>query len=383
MDKKIIFMTSIPFMKQHITDMYITEIGEKYLTDMWDLSPLYECKDVVENIFSDVKKIQTIDEFEVALEKEVKAHEIVVITNILNAYLGRIIGNLQKWSIPIVCINKESFNTWLFEKGTFRYRKYFRRKAQLQALAIHFPLTRYILNMRQFGKYKYDYLLASQNYYKMQSHNFIKIHHIKYDEFLMASNATRTIEGKYLLFIDAGPSTHPAFINRINTLDHNNYLRRINNYFEFIEKETGLPIVISAHPKSKYNKDDFGGRNIYIGRTAELIHYSEGVLSHYSTSLVNAALEYKPIQIIYYQKMLKSSFRGSAIMGLEFADLTGADICDMESPHSIVFRVPDKKYDHFLEEHICSKQDKNKDNATLVCEAMNYIFKHKSSMRDV
>ncbi len=374
MERKVIFTTSIPFMKQHITDMYIREIGEKYAVELWDLSQLYGCKDEVENTFSDTIKISTIEEFDVALKHESKQYEIVIITNILNSYLGRIIDCVHNYNIPIVCINKESFNTWLFEQGVFRYRKYFRWKARLQAFALHFPVTKQFLNMRQFGKYKYDYLLASQNYYKMQSKHFIKIHHIKYDEYLTAINTRREIGEKYILFVDAGPSSHPAFCDRHNSLNHNDYLMRINDYLDYIENTTGLSVVISAHPKSMYESGDFGKRKIYCGNTSELIHYSEGVISHYSTSLVNAVLERKPIQVIFYDEMFVSAFRGSIIMGLEFATLCGADICDMNSPHGWEMNFDTDLYNAFLNKHICSKEAMDKSNATLIGESLETIF---------
>lgn len=374
MEKKVIFATSIPFMKQHITDMYIHEIGEKYIVEMWDLSQLFGCKDEVDNTFSDTKTFSTINELDMALGQESKQYEIIIVTNILNSYLGKIIGVIHKLNIPIVCINKESFNTWLFEQGTFKYRKYFHWKARLQAFALRFPITRYLLNKRQFGKYQYDYLLASQNYYKMQAKHFIKIHHIKYDEYLTAVKTEKGIKGKYILFVDAGPSSHPAFCNRHNSLDHNDYLKRINEYLDYIEETTGLPVIISAHPKSSYKDGDFMNRRIYCGNTAELIHYSEGVVSHYSTSLVNAVLEGKPIQVIFYDNMFTSAFRGSIIMGLELADLCGADICDMKKPHKWDMAYNNVLYRKFIERHVCSMEFMDKSNAVLIRESLGRIF---------
>lgn len=367
-------------MKQHITDMYVQEIGEKYIVEMWDLSQLYGCKDKVDNTFSDTKKIAVPDEFDAALKEEINQYKVIIITNILNAYLGKIIDYIYKYNIPIVCINKESFNTWLFEQGTFKYRKYFHWKARMQAFALRLPFTKYILNKRQFGKYQYDYLLASQNYYKMQSKHFIKIHHIKYDEYLMADTTEREIKEQYILFVDAGPSCHPAFCNRYNSLDHRNYLKRINEFLDYTEQTTGLSVVISVHPKSLYKNEDFGGRKVYCGNTPELIHYSEGVISHYSTSLVNAVLERKPIQVIYYEDMFVSAFRGSIIMGLEFAELCGADICDMVAPHKWTMIYDNDLYNKFLNQHICNKEAMNKSNTVLIREALERIFEKDLSL---
>ena len=89
------------------------------------------------------------------------------------------------------------------------------------------------------------------------------------------------------------------------------------------EKKYNTNIIISAHPTSEYNTDQFNGRKIYRLKTAELISNAKYVLSHHSTAVSYAVLNYKPIifltindwegeyedyAIKEFSKSLKSSF---------------------------------------------------------------------------
>ena len=65
------------------------------------------------------------------------------------------------------------------------------------------------------------------------------------------------------------------------------------------ELEFNLKVIIAAHPKSKYSKDVFGGREIYYDRTPELSINSKFIIAHHSTAISYAVLGYKPIIFIY------------------------------------------------------------------------------------
>ena len=360
-------------MKQHLIDMYINDISKNFAAELWDLSSVYECKDSVQNKNNDTIKINTISEFANRLDSVQKGNDVIIVTNILNLNLKIIYDLIKKRAIPIVCINKESFNLWLFERGAIRYISHYRFKAALQALAIFFPITRMIIHKKQVGRYKYDYLLAPKNYFPAQCDKFIKIHHIKYDETMASQSYQRVIPYNYILFIDSGPSSHPAFVNKYNSLDHQEYIKKMNAFFDIVEKNTGSRIVVSLHPKSNYKETDFNGRDMIVGKTADLIHFCEYAIGHYSTSFVNVVLEKKPLQVVYYNEMFKSSFRGSAVMGLEFAKLCDASICNMEKTKIPVIGYKEKKYETFLENHVLNLDAIEHTNADQICQALHQI----------
>lgn len=377
MADKILFLTNIPFMKHHYRDMYVEEISKKYLVDLWDLSVLYNSSYLQQGIsdFNDAKKIDTITSFENSIKETISRYVPIVITNILNRNLGKIYSILKKYNIPIVCINKESFATSLEYRGKIHYLRYFDLRSQLSSIGHSLPIVSTILEKRVLGRYRYDYLIGGHNYFPVQSKRFLKIHQIKYDEYLKASLSENIIKKKYILYIGSAPSSHPAYIGKPNTLNHKEYLQTLNTYLRKVEEDTGLEVVISGHPKGSYNEEEFGNRRIIIGNTAELIHYSEGVICHFSTSLVNAVLEYKPIQIIYSSTILRSSFANTMVSGLELGRICKADICDLSNFHKWDMKMNKRAYDKFLENEIVNTEYPDKNNAELI---RNYLEEIKN-----
>ena len=375
METKIIFLTNIPFMKHHYRDMYVEEISKKYIVDLWDLSILYNSSYIQQGIsdFNEAKKIDTITSFENLIKETLSSYVPIVITNILNRNLGKVYNILKKYNIPIVCINKESFATSLEYRGKIHYLRYFDLRSQLSSIGHSLPIVSTILEKRTLGKFQYDYLIGGHNYFPVQSKRFLKIHQIKYDEYLKASLSEDIIKKKYILYIGSAPSSHPAYIGKPNTLNHKEYLKTLNTYLRKVEEDTGLEVVISGHPKGSYNEEEFGNRQILIGNTAELIHYSEGVICHFSTSLVNAVLEYKPMQIIYNSTILRSSFANTMVSGLELGRICKADICDLNNYHKWEMKMNKSAYNKFLEDEIINTEHPDKNNAELIRQYLEEI----------
>ena len=66
----------------------------------------------------------------------------------------------------------------------------------------------------------------------------------------------------------------------------NKFLNDLNKFFDLIEKNTNLKVIISCSKKhKKYNNKIFGNRKIFYGKTFELISKSRLVLGHCSEAL--------------------------------------------------------------------------------------------------
>ena len=79
-------------------------------------------------------------------------------------------------------------------------------------------------------------------------------------------------------------------------------------FFDWLERDYGVRIVIAAHPKSLYDRhpDYFGGRPALRGKTAELVRKSGFVLTHGSTALNFAVLFNKPLLFITTYRLQQS-----------------------------------------------------------------------------
>lgn len=100
------------------------------------------------------------------------------------------------------------------------------------------------------------------------------------------------------VFLDEAATHHSDFaILGIEPAVAEAYFAGMNRFFDFIEKNIGLTVVIAAHPRSNYESmpDVFGGRAVIKGKTVELVARSKLVVMHMSTSLSFAVLFEKPV----------------------------------------------------------------------------------------
>jgi hypothetical protein len=103
------------------------------------------------------------------------------------------------------------------------------------------------------------------------------------------------------VFIDEAATHHSDFsLFGIKPAESKSYFLKMNQFFEFVEMNTGLKVVIAAHPRSNYESmpDVFAGRDVIKGKTIELVSKSKLVLMHMSTALSYAVLFKKPVTFI-------------------------------------------------------------------------------------
>lgn len=364
-------MTKVQFMWNHVQDLYVAPISKCYPTELWDLSKIYNVKE--ETVLSNIKVVLSLGQLDKELEKQRNNYKLCVVTNIQYSDLGVIYNILKKNNVTIVGIVKDTIGTSLLQRGRLRFFKYLDLRGKCFAI---FPSIQQKLREIKYGKNQFDYCMACANYYPSQAKHFLKIHQIKYDEYLRAKESENIIKNNYILFVDAGPTVHPMYLNKNNSLSHELYLKKMCSYFDRIESNTNCEVVISGHPKGQYTEKEWNGRKIFYGKTADLIHYSEGVISHYSTSLINSILEYKPTQIVYSDELLRSSFMESMITGLELGHLCKMDICNLDSTHKWDMTVNKNAYDKYLSEEIINEQFKDKSNGEIICDYLDKILQN-------
>lgn len=124
----------------------------------------------------------------------------------------------------------------------------------------------------------------------------------------VVSDPSRVVEGDYILFLDEYLPLHPDFeMFGVATIPVEPYYAQLNRFFTQVEQQTGLRVVVAAHPKAmRYQEEDFfEGRSVYFGQTAPLVKDASYVLSHGSTSLGYAAMFGKPAAVLLSQSIKK------------------------------------------------------------------------------
>lgn len=130
-------------------------------------------------------------------------------------------------------------------------------------------------------------------------------HSYDYDDYLLVNKNTKNNLGNFTkknfaVFIDS-PSPlikHDALIPGISSpLTSSIYFPSLCSFFDQVEKNLNLEIVIASHPKSNHVKRPmyFGKRRVFKNMTIELIKKSKLVINRNSTAVNFAILYFKPL----------------------------------------------------------------------------------------
>lgn len=163
--------------------------------------------------------------------------------------------------------------------------------------------------------------------------NIIDAHALDYDRFLEEEQTSekRIIEGDYMVFLDEFGPYHPDNLSIFREPDVNmdTYYTDMNNFFNLLEADLGIQVVIAAHPRSNYDKmeNPFGGRKIIFANTIRLVKYAQIVLIHASTAVNFAVLYFKPLCFlsssdysIHYLHMIDSMAKNLSKKVIDISD---------------------------------------------------------------
>ena len=116
----------------------------------------------------------------------------------------------------------------------------------------------------------------------------VKVNSDDYDNYLKLRNCDSILDHEYILFLDEYLPLHPdAKLFDIKNIKPEEYYPELNQYFDRVEKQFNLPVVVAAHPKAnRYKKEDFfNGRKVIFGKTAQLSKHAHFVIAHDTTSI--------------------------------------------------------------------------------------------------
>lgn len=371
---KILFVTSSSLHKMHIIDMYINEISEKYETEIWDVSPIFHNKGKIE--FPDILRVNTLFELSELLDKEIRRNRLIVITNILIYDLHIVYNIFHCRGIPIISIDKESMIFWMKDNYGKKHPELLTTEDKRRIRFKSVPILRKAYSYLEYQHVKFDYILGAYNYFPDACKNFFQIHSLKYDEYIKTKEKKNILQEKYILFMDAGLAHLPSHEGKKNAIDKEEYLNAMNKFFDRIEKQFSLPVIIAAHPKSEYKENDFNGRQIILYKTSELLKYAELVLAHYSTSLIELVLEKKKVVFLYSKDYMNSDSRTVLENASEYAEMLNASLVDIKEEQKIEVKYDEEAYERFINRFLICNSKKDKKNAELIVEFLEKLEKN-------
>lgn len=182
------------------------------------------------------------------------------------------------------------------------------------------------------------------------------------------------IEEKYIVFLDIYLTGHPDLKrSNLETIDADTYYRKMNLFFDEIEKDTGYQVVIAAHPQANYT-NEYGDRIIKSGKTAELVNHCEFVLTHGSLSINFAVLSQKSIVYIFMDEFIQSknylqSIYGELEKAAEYFNSTKINIDHYINIQIENLQFDESAYSKYLNDYIYSTEYP-KENYQIIKESL-------------
>lgn len=113
------------------------------------------------------------------------------------------------------------------------------------------------------------------------------------------------VKKPYIVFTDIYLGKHPDLQKNDaeEYIDQQLYWEKLRFFFDKLENQLSMPIVIASHPKAKYS-NEFGNRLYFYNKTANLVSNCEFVITHGSISTSFALLANKKVIHFYTDEFL-------------------------------------------------------------------------------
>lgn len=374
--RKVVYFRYLPLTVKIHSDFYMEQVIKVgIVVEYWDLSLLFfnnsiELEDSSE-LLENVVKFRNYDQLEneIAIQDLKKTLFISIVT-----YEGRVLRlfkMLIKYNCTLGVFGRNMFPTVaarklnlleLFPKLNIRSVKNFWNNRQTLRL------------ISNSGKRPYDIIFqgGAQGWKgvgcisQLDANNatVVNVNSDDYDRYLMLQDSTRIIEGDYILFLDEYLPLHPdTELFKIKNVSSENYYPLLNDYFDKVERQFGLPVVIAAHPKAiKYRDTDyFKGRRVFFGKSAELSRDACFVLAHDSTS-INYPIAFGKRLHFITSKAIEQSINSVHKNVVSFSSYLGCNWQYMDNAQhiNVVDNISEKEYQQYKFEFMCSLKTVNK-----------------------
>lgn len=382
MIKKIIYLTLMPLSEKVARDWWFDKLGERgFDVEYWNLLNALH-KTAVEGselIRPEIKNIQSLKELELNIRASASDQTIYfVIIPLLYEYLMvyLLLKRYQCRTISIIWGDGSLAQFKIYKKlflallNPFKYLDRFIKKM-------------YVLLCKQLGLIKRHEIVftsfeagCADDYF---SEKVVRINHCDHDVNMCATPfLLNSSEEKYAVFLDINlPYQKDIEICGLHRIDAVPYYESLDKFFKYIESEMGLKVLIALHPSAgRASELGFSGRMTIKGKTAELVQGAELVLSHHSTAISYAIMNYKPIVFFYTQKMYEA-YRENAIQSMrQFSSLLGSVLLNIdisELSKVKIFEIDRKKYDDYKNKNLSAPKTESRKNHEIVLEGISLM----------
>jgi hypothetical protein len=367
--KKIIYLGLNPFIKKYEKKLYINYFLEKGSFEIiyLDLSKIFfknlEVEDTIEKDY--VTKIGSFCDLEKILQQENIQNILFITLCPFNFKFLKLFKVLKKYNAVISFIHVPGFNAWVYKRLGIGVKKFLLSFYKVRTFVNIFKVFLEKIYKVLVLKREYDVVFFSGSNAKKfyPKTNVIAINHPDYDTFQESQNIKRFTEKKYCVFLDEYLPFHPDLqVINLKKIEPIKYYSSLLSFFDFLEQKLNLKVVIAAHPKANYNNEQFEGREIYKYKTSELVKDAEFVISHFSTSISFAVLNYKPIIFCYtneYKLAYRTNFFDFMLWHANYLGMNTYNINNLDKTKFSISRVDKEKYSRYKYDYLTSKETEN------------------------
>lgn len=250
--------------------------------------------------------------------------------------------------------------------------------------------------LRRWRKRNPPLLVATSTYYnavddkipkELLDEKVLYIHVADYDEYLKEQRKAVNVEEQCIVYCDSGyvdidleivAESGEYVINKYR----DEYFSQMECLFEKLEKKYKIPVVILGHPHTKYEKNDYFGREIVFNQTAA---YSKraAVFILNASAAINYAIIYNIPTLFVANRRFKldphlypnvydfAKYEAEKVLGCGFLDLDDADA--MRHPWDYVKKMDEAMREKYIEKYIVGSKSTGKLFFEYVEEAMDSV----------
>lgn len=399
----IIFFTPFSFKKFDFDRYEINNLKKKFHIEIHDFNKLlyphfnsaFKKNYVISN---EIKKFDSLKKWKkyMSFKKKIADKNFFIINFLSQDSLNvfRILSFVKKIKIKRIDVLNFGLPKYEHEKQTISLISHY--KSKLKQFFLRFNVVKYNLKsilieyifFKIFAKFlniKPEFLLVAGNKYLNNldpSINCIKGNSWDYSRYLRSLKfSTKKIKkSNYIVFLSNSGPKYPSDSNFYKTKTSEtikNWYNNLKFFFDNLEDTLGLKVIISSHPKAKFEKriTYLGNRRAYFNKTMSLVKNCKFVITQNSTSISYATIFKKPIIFIYTNetKNNPSLFKYSKFL---CKILDGHRInLDNYSQNDLNFSFKNlkKKYNQFINNYLTCRSDKkaNYEIITSLIEKLN------------
>lgn len=309
---KIIYVSIsplIPFVQKYLRIQEIIAAG--FEVEFWDLSAIYSDG----SVYPDTQKnehVRNIDSL-AALKDLLRSEDLQKTIFVLQVH--------YEWKVlQLYLLMSRMGCTTAYFPWTTHSKKPLKQRVVSELRLSKFWHTflnmfaRFVKKTGLVRKYDLVFTAGRLNRDAYQDHKLcVDINYIDYDLYLSNRlNVDRIVQGEYCVFIDEGCVDNPnvKFLD-LEEMDPDRFYGALRRFFDHIENSCNLRVVIAAHPGIQYDRSTFGGREIFEGKTCDLIRDASLVVSQSSTATSFAVFYMKPLLFVYtkeYASIRRTSY---------------------------------------------------------------------------